>query len=98
MELSRVPPRIRQMVRGRPEVIMLRVGGSCRLRVEVVGIDKVDVLRADMERGRYDLPWRSNEIKLGERVVALLLRLVVGKAQGSALDLIEKILQSRVDV
>src|SRR6185295_19342812 len=62
-------------------VVVLPVAGSYRLGIEVIGIDEVGVLRAEVKRRRDELFGGDDPIELSKGVEGLSPGLVIGKRQ-----------------
>src|ERR1700730_2872922 len=59
-------PQDAKVIGQRSHVIMLRVAGIHRLRVEVIRVDEIRVARADVERRGQDLLGRKYPVELRE--------------------------------
>jgi len=79
-------------------VILLRITGGHRLRIEKIRIDEVGVLGTDVQRRGENLLVRKNVVELREGIDRPLFRFVVRKRQRAAGNFIEQILQGADEV
>src|SRR5579863_2078897 len=77
-------------------VVLLRVAGRYRLRIEEIGVDEVYVLRAEVKRRGENLLIGKNVIELRKGIDRLLFGYVVRKRQCAVGSFIEYVLK-RID-
>ena len=77
------------MVGHRSHVVVLRVAGRNRLRIEILRVNEIGVLGTQMERGGHDLFRRDDPVGLSKRIDPLLLGFVAGERKRPAGILLE---------
>src|SRR5579871_849764 len=83
-----------EMIRERCHIRALRVTRCDGLGIKIVGVHEIRVFRAEVIRKSYEIARGRYEIELRERIDALMFGFVMGKRQGAAGNLVQKVLES----